>query len=49
MKIIADKEGQEAIQALCDLALKVGGLNNLDAINKILSHLENMYTKQEEE
>lgn len=37
MRIVVDKEGQEAINQLCDLALKVNGLANLEGVNVILS------------
>lgn len=36
MKIIVDQEGKSAIHQLCDIALKNGGINNLNQINKIL-------------
>jgi hypothetical protein len=37
MLIKVDAEGKEAIKQLCDVALKFGGINNLDAINVIMS------------
>ncbi len=40
MKIIADKEGIQAIQQLCDIALKQGGLQNLQGIQVILGSIE---------
>lgn len=36
MIIMANAEGQKAIQGLCDVALKVGGLQNLQAVTQIL-------------
>lgn len=35
MKIVADKEGMQAINQLLDIALKGGGLSNLSQINQI--------------
>lgn len=40
MKIKTDRQGSEAIQQLCDLALKTTGLANLKAINDILASIE---------
>lgn len=40
MKIKVDKKGQEAIQQLCDIALKSGGIQNLNGINTILVSME---------
>lgn len=37
MIIKVDKEGLEAIKGLADIALKMGGLNNLQPVNKILA------------
>ena len=37
MKIVVDKEGKDAINQLCDVALKQGGIRNLDPITEILS------------
>lgn len=39
MKVIADKEGANAIKSLIDCALKAGGLANLECL-KVLSCLE---------
>jgi hypothetical protein len=36
MKIQVDQEGMIAVSQLCDIALKVAGLKNLDSINVIL-------------
>lgn len=47
MHIKADKEGVEAIQALCDVALKTGGLQNLNFVNTVLAKTER--EKQEDE
>ncbi|MCP3685821.1 MAG: hypothetical protein GY861_24495 [bacterium] len=38
MKIVADQEGIEAVTKLCDVALKVGGLANMEAVNAVLSN-----------
>lgn len=37
MVIQVNKEGGEAVAALADIALKVGGLSNLQKVNQILS------------
>lgn len=42
MKILCDKEGKQAITQLCDVALKVGGLKNMDAINQILGAIKSI-------
>lgn len=39
MKIQANKEGVQAIQDLCDIALKSGWLSVLQGINTILSSI----------
>lgn len=39
MKIQADEEGKKLIQILCDAALKYGGLQNINAVNTVLSSL----------
>jgi hypothetical protein len=36
MIIECNKEGREAIEKLCDVALKAGGINNLQAVLEIL-------------
>ena len=48
MLIKTDKEGREAVQQLCDVALKQGGLQNLNAINTILNSISD-YTEPEPE
>lgn len=35
-----DKEGEHAIQQLCDIALKAGGIQNLERINQVLESVE---------
>lgn len=40
MKIIVDKEGAQALGGLMDLALKQGGMANLDAINKLRESIQ---------
>lgn len=42
MVILADKEGSEMIQGLCDVALKSGGIGNLNAVQSTLSSLKKM-------
>lgn len=39
MKIMADKEGLDVISALCDIALKAGGIGNLQQINTIIQSI----------
>lgn len=39
MIIQADEEGKKAVVQLCDIALKVGGLQNLRSANQILACL----------
>ncbi len=48
MIIKADKEGILFIKDLCDLALKVGGINNLNAATKLISSIEEIKTKPNE-
>lgn len=36
MIIQVDKEGKAVIEQLCDIALKQGGVNNLNQVNAIL-------------
>ena len=40
MEIKADKEGKEAIKALCDVGLKVGGMSNLQGVLQVLKCIE---------
>ena len=39
MVILVDKEGHDSVIALCDIALKVGGVQNLNKTNQILSSM----------
>ena len=41
MKVVVDKEGRQAINKLCDVALKVGGLQNLSGVTDVLAHTIN--------
>ena len=36
MRILVDSDGREAVRQLCDVALRVNGLANLDGVNTIL-------------
>ena len=36
MILKVDEKGSEAVKALCDIALKAGGLQSLSAINEIM-------------
>lgn len=49
MKILCDKKGKEAILQLCDVALKTGGLRNMQRISEILKSIENVEHKKQEE
>lgn len=40
MKFIVDKEAQEALLQLCDIALKQGGLGNFNSIQKVIESVE---------
>ncbi len=40
MKIMADKEGKQRIEQLCDVALKAGGLQNRLGINRVMDCIE---------
>jgi hypothetical protein len=40
MKIIVDEDGKKAVQALVDIALKTGGISNLNGSIDILKSLE---------
>ena len=42
MKIRADEKGIQAIQQLCDVALKQGGLSNLQGVQAILSSVQEL-------
>lgn len=42
MKIQANKQGVQAVQELCDIALKYGGMSLLQWINGILWSLEEL-------
>ena len=39
MKIQTDPEGRKAIEALCDVALKAGGIKNLAGITQVLTSI----------
>lgn len=40
MQIKTDKQGADAIRALCDIALKSGGMANLAGITQVLACLD---------
>lgn len=42
MIIIADKEGKEYIEGLCNLALIGGGIQNLDTVNKVINSMKDI-------
>lgn len=37
MKIVVDEEGRKAIEEMCDMALKVSGIRNLNRVGQILA------------
>jgi len=39
MIIIVDEAGMEAVQGLCDMALKTGGIRNMNAISQIMGSI----------
>ena len=47
MIIKADKEGMESLKELLDVALKVGGLNNLKGVTDILNTIEEIEEVEE--
>jgi hypothetical protein len=49
MKILVDQEGRNVIQQLCDLALKQGGVKNLNQVNRILKSVKLLPTPEEKE
>ena len=40
MVVKTDEQGKKLIEALCDVALKAGGLSNLQAVGSILNAVE---------
>lgn len=40
MKIQCDEEGKKAIIDMCDIALKVGGLQNLNTVGLVLNSIQ---------
>ncbi len=36
MLILVDEDGQKAVEVLCDIALKVGGLQNRTLVNLVM-------------
>jgi hypothetical protein len=49
MIIKVDQDGNNAIVKLCDVALKTGGIQNLEAINIILKSLEEIKEETKDE
>ena len=48
MIIKADKEAGKILMDLCDVALKVGGMKNLNTINKIVDNINIEEEKEEQ-
>jgi len=42
MKFTVDSEAKKALQDLCDIALKTGGIQNLVAVQVILSNVQDI-------
>lgn len=49
MVIQVDAEGKNAVQQLCDIALKDGGIGNLNQVNVILRSVTVLPTPEDEE
>lgn len=49
MIIITDQEGKSVIRQLCDIALKDGGIGNLNQVNLILRSVESLPVSDVEE
>ncbi len=49
MLIKADKEGQDAIIKLCDIALKTGGIPNMAPVNSIMTSVTLIEADTQEE
>ena len=47
MKILVDQEGRNVISQLCDIALKQGGVQNLNQVNLILRSVRLLPTLEE--
>ena len=47
MKINCDEEGNKALLQLCDIALKSGGIQNLQGITQILNAIKIEEKKEE--
>lgn len=41
MRITVDREGEQAINELCDAALRVGGIKNFNRVRQILESVMN--------
>ena len=49
MIIKADKEARIAIEQLCDIALKAGGIQNLNGVGKVLDSIKPIEQQNESE
>lgn len=49
MKIIVDAEAKNLIQQLCDVALRSGGLRNMEFVLTVLNNMENHMENHMEE
>lgn len=49
MRILADADGKKAIESLCDVAVRSGGLNNIQAVQMILNIVEPVTEEDKED
>jgi hypothetical protein len=49
MVILVDKEGKAVITSLVDIALKVGGVQNLQKVNAIISAVKEIPAQKKEQ
>ena len=49
MLIQVDKEGKKVVDSLCDIALKVGGIQNLQMVNIILENTKEIKIEDKED
>ena len=48
MKIACDKKGKEAILQLCNIALKTGGLQNMQGVSEVLNSIKVIEENEEQ-
>ena len=47
MEIKTDIEGRNVIMGMCDLALKKGGIDNIDIVSKVINAIKLIEEKKE--